>query len=711
MTGGARRRRGLGVLLGLLVLASPAGAELSVQRQTLRYEEGGRVVWQRTFPAALGDLTGPVMLGDNSYVGVGPVVYAFSDQGKVLGRADLPGQVSALDNSGRAIRVTVRTGGSTERFTLSDPADGPLAAQERVVMPPDPQVTRWLSRFSASLPASDLPAAAEQFPQNPFIALRLAQQAGRHGDEYEALSAVRRALGSTLPFPAWTELAAQLDSAGFPAAANLALDRAKRDAASRGVDPAIPVSRAALSAYGNPSGYVGTLLDQNRLARADVWMNFLRELYPRFEGGDALYLRYADILDAQGRIGEAEEWRQFTRSLRSGTLYNLGPQDTLRLRDAARLMTFALALSLLAAMLTLTARAWPAQTADLQALGGRWRSWRRPLDRLRLGALSYAPFSERLLLLTLCAAMFVSLGGWQWANQTGRALQTPALNTGTYGGGWGSTQLGRAGLDTLGQRPTPATYLLAGLTAQLDGNVSEARTLYTRAGQDACALNNLGVIAQSRDDTAQARRLYQQALSLQPDLNAAAYNLGRNPVTPETAFQRSYRPGQPRLCYPDRRTLAQAVGNDLTTVLRQSVTDPLGFLTGRHAPGRLNWAMLATLVLLAVLTLLLLIPRADQNRRQGRPVLFRVLATLLPGTGLLGNAWGGVLLVAWAAVVVALVSQGRVLNMLALPTLPAPLARNSLWLALAALYALNLLVTVLNEIAYARRQRLARSEA
>lgn len=703
-------RRGWMTLLGLLALATPAGAEMSVQGQTLRYEEGDRVVWQRTFPAALGKLSGPVTLGDNSYVGVGPVVYAFGAQGRVLGRADLPGQVTTLDNSGRAVRVTVRTNDFTERFTLTDPADGPLSAQERVVMPPDPQVTGWLSRFAASVPAAELPAAAEQFPQNPFIALRLAQQAGGRGDDYEALSAVRRALSSTMPFPAWTQLAAQLESAGFPAAATLALDRAKRDAASRGIDPAVPVSRAALSAYGNPSGYVGTLLDQNRLARADVWMNFLRELYPRFEGGDALYLRYADILETQGRAGEAEEWRQFARSLRGGTLYNLGPHDTLRLRDAARLMTFALALALLAAVLTLTARAWPTQTADLQALGGRWRSWRRPLDRLRLTPLSYASFSERLLLLTLCAAMFVSLGGWQWANQTGRALQAPALNTGTYGGGWGSAQLGSAGLDTLSQRPTAATYLLAGLTAQLDDNVSEARTLYTRAGQDACALNNLGVIAQGRDDAAQARRLYQQALSLQPDLSAAAYNLGRNPATPETTFQRTYRPGQPRLCYPDRRTLAQAVGNDLTTVLRQSVTDPLGFLTGQRSPARLNWAMLATLILLGMLTLLLLIPRADQNGRQGRPVLFRVLATLLPGTGLLGNAWGGVLLVAWAAVVVALVSQGRVLNMLALPTLPAPLARNSLWLALAALYALNLLVTVLNEIAYARRRRLARSK-
>ena len=70
---------------------------------------------------------------------------------------------------------------------------------------------------------------------------------------------------------------------------------------------------------------LGTLLDQGRLGRAEVWMRYLRDLHPRFEGSLALYTRYAALLDAQGRGGEAEEWRQFTRELRAGTLYNLGP--------------------------------------------------------------------------------------------------------------------------------------------------------------------------------------------------------------------------------------------------------------------------------------------------------------------------------------------------------------------------------------------------
>ena len=688
-------------LLLLLALGGTAGAELRVDGHTVRALSGEQVTWQWTFAPELGNVSRPVRLNGQNYVAVGPVVYALSDEGRFLGRADLPGPVTSLDSSGGAVRVTVGGAARSERLTLGDPSGDTLPVEERVVFAPDPAVTGWLARFADALPESELARAGAQFPANPFIALREAEAATARGDDYAALNAVRRALAVSLPFPAWTQLAARLDRAGFPAAANLALDRAKRDAAARGIDPAVPVSRAALLAYGNPSGYVDSLLTQNRLPRAEVWMNFLRELYPRFEGGDALYHRYAAVLEAQGRAGEAEEWRQFARSLRAGTLYNLGPNDTGVLRDVARLGTAAFLVALLAAVLTLSARAWPTQRQDLAALGGRWRSWRRPPERLRRTALAYAPFSERLLLLTLAAGLLTALGGWQWANLTGRALRDPALGTGTYSASATLPGAGQ-GAEQADPRPVPATYVLAGLRAQLDGDLAKARTLYGRAGPDACALNNLGAIAQSRDDAPQARALYQRALSLQPDLSAAAYNLGRNPGTPETTFQRTYRPGQPRLCYPERRAVARSVSGDLGSVLRGAVTDPLGFLTGERAHTRLSWALLAALPLLGALLVLLLIPRAADRRRLGRPALFRVLATLLPGAGLLGNAWGGVLLVAWAGVVVALLA--RWLPFPALPLQAAPV-RSVLGLALGALYALNVLALLLIEAAYARRRR------
>lgn len=696
----------LALAFGVLGLTSLAGADTRLDGRTLRYEagEGG---WTRTFAANLGPLTGPVSLGEQTYLGVGPVVYAFSPAGEVLGRADLPGAVTSLDSGGGSVRVGVSGPGYVERFTLDAPSGDTLPVRERVVFPPDPEVTGWLARFADGVDPGALTQAGRDFPLNPFIALRGAERAGRAGNDYEALSSVRRALGATLAFPAWTQLAARLDAAGFPAAANLALDRARRDAAARGLDPALPVSRAALFAYGNPSGYVGTLLDQNRLARAEVWMNFLRELYPRFEGGDALYRRYAEVLEAQGRAGEAEEWRQFARTLRAGSLYNLGPDDTRTLRDAARLTALALALALLAAFLTLTARAWKAQGEDLRPLGGRWRSWRRPPERLRLSALSYASFAERLVLALLAGGLLTALGGWQWANETGRGLQAPALNLGTYGGGWSAARLGELGL-----RPGPATSLITGLAAQLDGRSSDARVLYQRAGQDACALNNLGIIAQDAGDPAQARSFYRRALTLQPDLTAAAYNLGLNPGTAGPTFQKTYRAGQPRLCYPDRRTLARAVGGDLGSVLRRTLTDPLGFLADRRPATRLDAVILAGLVGFALLVLTLLVPRAASSERLGRPAGFRLLALLLPGSGLLGNAWGGVLLLVWAGAACTLLGLSGPLRFPFL--LPvgdeAAALRGGLWALLLGTYALNVLALLLIEAARARRRRAEHAE-
>ena len=244
--------------------------------------------------------------------------------------------------------------------------------------------------------------------------------------------------------------------------------------------------------------------------------------------------------------------------------------------------------------------------------------------------------------------------------------------------------------------------------------MSDARTLYQRAGEDACALNNLGIIAQDAGDPAQARSLYRRALTLQPDLTAAAYNLGLNPAAAGVTFQKTYRAGQPRLCYPDRRTLARTVSGDLGSVLRRDLTDPLGFLAGRRPATRLSPVILAGLLGWTLLVLTLLVPRAASPARLGRPAGFRALALLLPGSGLLGNAWGGVLLLVWAAAVCTLLGlSGPVRFPYLLPAEGGGSAalRSGLWGTLIGTYALNLLALLLIEAAHARRRRVEQAEA
>lgn len=694
----ATQRRWRLALAAVLTLTSARAAPV-LEGRTLRYEDGPRLVWQRTYSPALGDLTGPLEVGGITYLGVGPALYAMSATGDVLGRADLPGVVTSLDASAGAVLVSTQEAGYTERFTVESQAGVPVV-QERVVFPPDLAITGWLDRVARTVPQADLQKAGTDDPTNPFIDLRKARLAKQAGDQFAALSAVRRALSATLPFPAWVQLAAQLDTTGFPAAADLALDRARRDAAARGLDPDIPISRAALGAYGNPSGYVGTLLAQGRLARAAVWMAHLRELHPRFEGGLALYGRYADVLEAQGRAGEAEEWRQFRRSLRAGTLYNLGPDGLRSVRDAARLATLTLTLALTAALLALLARAWKVQGEDTRALGGRYRSWlRHPLTRARRMTVAYASPSERLMLTLLVAALITAVGGWQWANQATAALRSPALNIGTYGGGWGNAQT-----SALNLRPGPDTALLSGLSAQLDGDDSSAREQYTQALPDACALNNLGVIAQLRGDEPQARDQYRAALSASPDLAAAAFNLGLDPAGPELAFQRTYRPGQPRLCYPDQRSLTRAVTGDLSATLRQALLHPLEQL--RPTPGnsvRLSWLLLGATLLGAVLAFSLLLPRTPLPAVQARPLAYRITTLLLPGAGLIDNPWGGVLLLGWASLLAVLAPLSGLVAYPNLSLLGQAPTRNLLIAGLIAVYAVNTLAFITAEMRHARR--------
>ncbi|MFC3832174.1 MULTISPECIES: hypothetical protein [Deinococcus] len=685
-------------LLALALTAQVAQAAPVLEGRTLRYEDGPRVLWQRTYPAVMGDLSGPLQVGDLTYVGAGPNVYVLNAAGSVLGRADLPGLVTSIDASGGAVLVTTQEGSLTERYTLDSSAG--VTLRERVVLPPDAQITGHLARVADTVPAALLAQAVTADPTNPFLALREARAA--RADPYRALTSVRRALAGPLPFPAWVQLAARLDGAGYPAAADLALGRAQRDAAARGLDPELPVSRAALYAYGNPSGYVGTLLTQNRLARADVWMRYLRDLHPRFEGGPSLYARYAAVLDAQGRSGEAEQWRQFTRSLNAGTLYNLGPQGLRGVRDAARLATLTLLIAVAAALWALQARAWATQGRDTAPLGGRWRSWlRHPLARARRVTVSYTSLGERLLLALLAAALVTALGGWQWSNQASAALRAPALNLGTYGGGWSAAQLADLSL-----RPGPDAALLGGLAAQLSGDDGEARDAYTRALPDPCAQNNLGVIAQARGDDAQARDRYRAALSARPDQEAAAFNLGLNPAVPGAAFQRAHRPGQPRLCYPDQRSLTRAVTGDLSVTLVGALRSPQELYTaGAGRSVRLGVALTAAGLLAGVLILSLLLPRAPVSVRRARPLGYRALGLLLPGTSVMDSAWGGMLLLTWSTAVAALAPRTGLVGFPDVPVLAGAAGQGALLGTLVATYVLNTLVFVGAEIQHRRRRR------
>ena len=651
-------------LLGALTSAGATSLDIRLQGRDLTATAQGRTVWSYSPAPELGGVRGPLRQGGVTYLGVGPAVLAFDDSGKVLSRYDLPAAVLTLDASGGVLQATTAGPDYRETFTLIPPASGG-GTQERAVFAPDPAVTLWAAHAADLVPPNEVRRRWQQDGQNPFLGLRAAMQAQATGNAAQAHADLARLMNAPQPFPLWTALAGQLEAAGYPALATEALERARADAAQRGYDPAIRVSREAQAAYGNPLGYISTLLQQGRLTRAEVWLRHLRTLHPRVEGGEALFLRYAALLDSQGRRGEASEWRRFVGSLREGTLYHRGAGALEEVREVSRLLALSLCLSLVLALGAVLAASWR-------------RARRSGTSGMQRGPLLHASLGERLVLLGLGLGLTLCLSGALWAARTASLLAAPALNTGTYGGAWAEEGLSRLPAAAAGADAA----LIRGLARQLDGDLSAARVSYQAAGPLPCARNNLGTVAQLRGDRPSAEALYRAALEAQPDLGAAAYNLGFPVLSLGSEFQVLYRGAEPRLCYPDDRSLIRALGGDIRSVWRAEVVQPVPLLRQAWAEaeaGRLSpWL---TLALAQALTLALLVlallptreatepaedePESTQGGAQAaaRPGL---LAWLLPGTGLLSGVWGGVLLL--GAVTAALLLAA------ALGGLPAGLA-------------------------------------
>ena len=696
----------LAAFLAAFTLPGHAYADASLNGRTLSYQnDAGVTVWSRSYSAQLGPLSGPLTQGGLSWMAVGPALYAYAPGGEQRARLDFPAEVSALDGGGGVLQATAGFGSVRQTFTVTD-----MQIQGRVVLPPDAQITGWLARAAAAVPQAQLAQAARQDPSNPFLELRLARLAQLLGDRSGAVVAAQRATTLDVPFAAAVQLASQLDTAGYPAAADLALGRAARDWAARGYDPALVVSQAALRAYGDPLAELNALLSQNKLRRADAWIRYLRLTSPRFEGYPETYARYARILDAQDRGGEADEWRQFSRSLSAGTLYNLGPGSLPALQSAARLLALALLLAVLAALLVYTLHYWTVQSSDLAPLGGRWRSWLgRPLSRARRVTLAYAGFGEKLVLASLLLGLLLSLSAWAWTGRVQERLLSPVLNAGTYGGAWFYD-----GLDRLGLSGNPADIaLVRGLALQLGGDTAAARQTYARAGNapGACILNNLAVLSAGGGDSAQARDSYRQALAQDPGQVPASYNLGLRPQSPETGFQEALRPGQPRLCYPDQQTLIQALDTPPGESALGLLSDPWRTLNNLPTglPRPLQWLWVGLLLLLGAASLLwLIIPRLPGGRAAGRPPLYRLAALLLPGAALLEGAWGSVLLLGWAVTLAVLAGRLRLVPADALVGSSVPGLGTTLLILLAVIYGLNILLFVLDEVRSARAARRAR---
>jgi tetratricopeptide (TPR) repeat protein len=648
------------------------------------------------------------------YVADGTTVTTRSGD-RVVQRFYLSGPVKTLERTPSGYRATVRwDSGVQENFTIENDK-----LIERVTFPPSDALLHTL--LAPTFVKQAVPNAVnfwrerhDRDPTNPFLTLELGAALQRAGDP-TAPTVLRSSLEVNAPFYVFVRLASRLERLKLSDLAQNALERAKRAFAAAGYDPGFPVTKVALSAWGDPLGQARRLFAAQNPVRGAAWLEYLRFTTPRFPGYGVVYTEFASFLESQGRGSEALDWRRLSAELDAGTMYGLGDQGYTRLETLGTLgVGLALGCYLLL-QFVLMLKYYPQQTRDLHAHGGRFGATSRaPLVRLRFSLIAYQTITEKLFGVLLLAGAVGAFGVWNYARQAGDFLETPALGAGTAGG---------AGyFQVLNAVPAPGSAFLTGLGAQVDGDAIRALEAYRSIPDLPAAANNAGAILQSRGDAPGAQAEFTRASSLDPTMAAARLNLGNAAEGYRVSFHNALRKGLPMLETYSPQELVQFRFGSAEQEFVRFGTDPWNYLVALplNVP---DWVrgVVAVLIIAVLLwaVVWLIVPRVRSAARAPRSVLYHFGAIAVPGTGLADELWGILLLLPAVAVGVVLTreylqpglfetlfSRQPILGIGAsAPFYDIGANLQWLWLALGAIYVVNFIGWLVETIAVSRRQR------
>ncbi len=579
--------------------------------------QNGALSWRLTFPAGSGATTEPLFIGERLYVGHGNSVLRLESRtGNVRERSIVSGPVERLEVTDDAtLTIIVRHGEElAERFTLRDGR-----VQEPVHFGAAAATFGYLR---AEAEVRDPAARLKRDPTNPWLLLKLGLG---QNDPGAAQASFAEAVATATTFYDLAGLATVLEARGQRALAADAFGAAMQDFAARVYDPRLLTSAGLEAAYHFPLTPLRAALARNDDRSAGFWAERLMLAAPNVPGADAALNDYAALLRAVD-APEAEVWE------RPPETNLIGPGLPERFAATLGRSGWGFALALLATFgalqLTLFAKYARAHRAD-RGEGGR-APW--------LFAVRYTTLSEKLVSLLLLASVLAcsALAGWQDAYKP----PPPALASGTLLSR--PAQVFLEGADLNG----PGGTFIQSYSAQAAGNETAARTLLTRAGKYALALNNLGTLTSDAD-------LYQRALSLLPTLTAARYNLGdaaeRDALLP---FAARYQPG-PALAVPTAQVVQDAITGSWQTALARAFTAPQLLNAPPAVSTALTLALWRTAQLLFFLVALvalvfLFIPRPRSVHGAARPWIYELLALLVPGSGSADEGWGIFLLIPWA---------------------------------------------------------------
>jgi tetratricopeptide (TPR) repeat protein len=210
---------------------------------------------------------------------------------------------------------------------------------------------------------------------------------------------------------------------------------------------------------------------------------------------------------------------------------------------------------------------------------------------------------------------------------------------------------------------SPARDLLLAQALLQSGDSAGAEQMYRRLPDYSQAWNNLGVLLKKSGKETQAPEAFERALQLDPQLHEAALNLGRPPADFWTEQHARFAPGQPMLAPVPLAVVREAHRGPLGRFLEDALLGPMHadhIFWGLNYASEFGWSTVvrklvyplaaATALLLLGSVFLLFLPPAQVT--EGADRAQRVLEKALPGTSMRWSALGGLALACWCLLLI-----------------------------------------------------------
>ena len=436
---------------------------------------------------------------------------------------------------------------------------------------------------------------------NPFLHLRAALVAPT---ESERAFETTEAIAEATTFYDLARLARAFASEGWWDAADAAMSAAAEDFVARGYDPALLTSVEVHERYGFPLQPLQRALMRGDLDAARLWAGWLHALSgPDLPGAGSELRAFATALANAGEREAAATWRELAAERTNTSAGDAVARNALLLGRGGSIASTALMIAFFFLHLVLVAKYQRAQ--DL-ARRQRIASGLRPLPLPGLRAIRFYGVTEKLVLVIMLALAYTTVVLVGWA-----------------------------------QRGDP--LVAAAAAGHLEG--ATAAALWSSADGDAASLAWVNAY---RTDRAGHDELVRQALGsldaplLDPVVAALAQG---DPVpTPSPVILRAAAAGTWYGFVADAFVQPQLLLDDHLVLL-----------------GLPAWSWPAQLLVFWLVALWhlawFLIPRPRYAAHAPRPLLYELLAILVPGSGQADELYGVLLLVPWALFGIDTVAQ------------------------------------------------------